>query len=181
MSLTGTVGRSTPMTICFLPMKFTEEDAIIMNQRAADFGALMGQTTRIYTMEAASSNSTSSSEFTKPELAMSKRCSSYDAIDNKGQGIIGKKVKGNDVVIGCVKTNKRNISGNIKQRRSMLKQRDVSVVSRKDEGGEIIKSEIVHLPSGSKSVTHVSTSRFIQRGDKLTSFASQKVNKHCFT
>ena len=167
--------RATPLVLAFLSVEGVEEDAVVFSKAAAERGAMLASTARTYQSEAPPPNSIFSEIFERPGEVIAKKNVDYSAVGADGLPRRGAYIKGGDVVIGKTRSVKKQI-GKIatKQQKFMLTRRDISSTSRPDESGFVTGSCMSTLPTGTRAVVDVTTTRELIVGDKLASRYAQK-------
>jgi len=156
----------TPAVVAFLCMDENQEDAIIVNKASVERGLMAASTTRIYTSDAIKGSSVCSERFERPDVVLSKRTVSYEAIQPNGMPRRGAFIPGGAAVIGKTRSTHPGAKASIR--------RDISTTSRNDEAGLVDSVHQICMPSGTRTQVSITTDRPIEQGDKLTTGFSQK-------
>jgi len=154
-----------------------QEDSIIVNKDAVERGFFNTIFYRTYTDKAQKHRSitTATEKFAKPEKKSTRdvKLMEYDAINDQGEPIVGKVVKGGDVIIGKVIEMKESDHQG-------FTYKDVSTTTRSNESGTIDKvipdNKIIATNGDGDSIikARVSSLRKPEIGDKFASRYSQK-------
>jgi DNA-directed RNA polymerase II subunit RPB2 len=155
---------------------YNQEDSLMFNRSAIERGLFRSSFFRTYHVEERKNQSTGEEEqFAKPDPnnTLQMRHCSYDALDNNGFPIEGKRVKGGDAIVGKI------IPMNNRKKTSTVtfdkEYRDNSTYVRNNEDGVVDKTFVSRNSDGYVFCkAKIRTERTPQIGDKFSSTHGQK-------
>ena len=172
---TNTLGVN--VIIAFLPLEWTQEDAILVNKAALDRGMFSTTLTRTYSSTI--NDSRKQERFVKPNsTTLNTRAVDYSTIQQNGRPEIGTYLPPNAIVIG--KTVDQKIANNSindmvgKKRKFSIMSRDASTSIRRNEQG--IVTSVHESCINEHKTLHVSVADYTSPvvGDKFSSRHAQK-------
>jgi DNA-directed RNA polymerase beta subunit len=163
----------TNAVVLVLPMSSGQEDAIVFNRASVQCGMFTHSVSRTYSGE-----DSKQTQFTNPanrRYISGRKNGDYDAVDENGYPIPGKKVKGGDVIIGRL-ANVKNWSGpkSASGGKLNITGEDKSITLREHEKGFIQRVDIATTDKSSVVTVHVRDHAEVEVGDKFASRHSQK-------
>jgi DNA-directed RNA polymerase beta subunit len=164
-----TASRGVPLVVAFICLPDAQEDAIVLKKSSVERGALHCSTSRTYMSDALNPTNSLAERFEVSDVALARRNADYSALTSNGLPAVRSRISPGGIVIGKTKSVKTDtIHG------PQVTKRDISTFAKKDEGGSVVESSLVHTPMGKRAVVIVETYRTPDVGDKLSTRYSQK-------